>query len=118
MGLEADTNLFFQGYQKTSLMMLPKNLVNEWENLNKNTLEQSKKYEISFDQAIDDAKKIMGLTRAYADQKQRTPYGLIRQILGRNLLPEIYDETIDKYRAKIVTELKENEKEIKETETV
>lgn len=108
-GLQADTDLFFGGYHKSSLMLLPENLVNEWNNLNQNTLDQSSKYQLSFEQAIDDAKEVIGLTRAYAKQKRNTPYGWARFVIGRNLLPEIKKETVAKYKEEVDLELKKKQ---------
>lgn len=106
-GLDADVNLIFNNYHKASDMMLPNDLVNEWENLNKNTLQQSGGYKTSFHQAIDDAKDCIALVRAYAAQKKRTPYGLVRTVLGKNLLPKISEETLAIQRKAIKENLEE-----------
>lgn len=108
-GFQKDLNLFFKGYHQSSLMLLPKNYVDEWQNLNKNILEQSEKFIISFTQAENDAKNCIALVRAYAKQKRYTPYGLVRTFLGKNLLPKISDETILKYRVEVDEDLKEKQ---------
>ena len=109
-GLDADVKLLFSGYHKVSDVMLPKDLVKEWENLNKNTLQQSGDYKISFDQAINDAKDCIAFVRAYAEQKKRTPYGLLRTILGKSMLPKIDEETLAKQRKIIDEDLESKQK--------
>ena len=104
-GLNADVNLLFSNYHKTSEMMLLKDLVTDWNSLNTNTLKQSEDYKVSFNQAIDDAKGCVALVRAYAEQKRRTPYGLVRIVLGKNILSKITEEALAKHREEIEIDL-------------
>lgn len=113
-GLEVDLDLFFRGYHQTSLMLLPQDLVTEWQNLNTSTLSQSDKYAISFEQAADNAKNCISFVRAYAEQKRKTPYGWVRTILGRNLLPEISNESLQRHREEIERDLERKQMEDKE----
>jgi len=114
-GLAEDLDLFFSGYHQSSLMLLPKELMTEWHNLNTNTLDQSDTFVISFEQAIDDAKNLIAFSRAYTEQKRKTPYGLVRSFLGKNLLPNITDDSIQKQREEIEKDLEEKQAKSKGT---
>lgn len=105
-GHEMDLNLVFKNYHESSLMFLTQDLVDEWNNLNKNTLSQSAKLLTNFEHAIEDTKNCAAYLRAYANQKRYTPYGLFRFVFGRSLLPRISKKVLLKYRHEIEDDLK------------